>query len=426
MTRRAVLELLACAGLAIAVFIATTPYAVLDPERFWDPELGFTYDVLHYSSGHFGADRGSSAVKLLETLFRSVSPLVMLTPVAVLATKRDPRVWILLAVLVVLGAPVALAKVYFERNCLPLVPLSLVLTCCSLLAIWERLSRQPQIALGIAAAGVEAFAARRMVVPNIKTLGYEDTRTAAHRWAVANMPRGSRVLREAFTPHLHLVPELSVTSRFVMADMPIAELENNFDYVVTSSAMWNVAPDFQKTTYAWLFARKPIYQTPPSEASAHFPTVSIHALTRPLPKDIERFTVFRVSEEDGFGDVVAGHEVVLEPPAPGVAGPLFVTSLGQDPGFLSPELPALSTKTYVLRVSLTTPARTKFQVYYLTPSTQNYEEQKSVMRVLESGKNEFDLPFGGDALRGRLRLDLGDRPGLYVIHSIALYAPALT
>ena len=127
--KRAWIELSMLAVLSIAVFFATTPFALLDSERIFSVGImGSRRRVLHYRSGHLGADLGSSGEKALSTLFRLIGPFTLfaLVPVAFSGAAGSievrAQVRILVGWVIALGAPVisprCTSSVIACRSCL--------------------------------------------------------------------------------------------------------------------------------------------------------------------------------------------------------------------------------------------------------------------------------------------------------------------
>jgi len=432
---RSATELAKYALLSIGMFLLTTPYALLDWNTFWGREHGLTAEVLHYMSGHLGADRGSSLLKMIDTLRLMVSPLLLLTPLAVpvLARKTNAsttraEALVLLAVLVVLGLPVALAKVYFERNCLPLVPPAIALSCLVLRRAWdgavdltERLlpdanrRRAALIAGAVGVGAIQIAAVYQMQRGYALSIRKRDTRTAAYIWATRNLPIGARIVREAFTPQLDLSWRFTVDTRFSVAELSPEKIESDYDYVVTSSNLWLAYPDLRNTSYAYLFAKKPVFEIP---SFGDAPAIRIDKVAPPI---VERRTVFRLTEAAGFSDIYPVQDVRIRVGDAGGIGPLVLDSTGRDPGILLPELPPLEAGRFLLRVSLTSPAETMLQVFYAVPSAPNFNEENSCKRRIVRGKNELEIRFGPAKLQGRLRLDPGEGRGRYLLHAIALH-----
>ncbi len=432
---RSFVELGALGALCLAIFVISTPFSLLDSRTFWDRELGLTSVFIHYGTHHLGADVGPSGPKALGTVLTTVGPFTLLGPLALagactplFARPGRERIWLLIGSVLVLGVPVVIAKVYFERNCLPFVPALIVLACVGLEGMVRAAVRVVRfapgrqvtvcalVALPLALQARSSWEGLRF---ELSAKNHEDTRTTAYHWAVNNLPRGTRIFREAFTPQLHFAERFIVGSCFALGEVSPAEV-NAWDYVVTSSVQWSAYPDLAKTTYGPFFANAPVYAV----AGTHgYPSVRIDRVVRPYePSDLEAFTIFRLSSDDGFGDLLPVHDVELAAPPPGRAGLLQIDASGNDASLLLPELPELGRRWFLLRVSLTSPKRTLIQVFYRPRGVDQFNEEHSVRAALFPGKNRVDLRFGPADVVGRIRLDPADKPSLYRVDELALYA----
>lgn len=433
--RRAVWEIASCAAVAVAAFVLTTPYFLLDPGRFWDRTEGLPAEFVHYATGHLGADTGSSVVKAAEVLFHATGPFGLLALVGMFRAARAgrspmrSRTLLLLGVLALLGTPVGIAKVFFPRNCVPLLPPIVALSASGLRGLSD---------LGVSKArGVEgkrtaaiAFAAFTMVLqlwfgygalaPSFRARRLADTRTAAEEWFEGHVPAGATVLREAFTPHLHLLPAYEVNSVFSLGALPEDRIAGAYDYVVTSSFMWSAYPTLSGTSYAAVFSHHLVYESP-ADGSQTGPVIRIYEMRPELPADLESRLVFRMSEQDGFSDVYPLKDVALDAPEPGRAGPLALDATGDDPTLLLPPAPAAGSAPYLLHVIIDSPARTVLQLFYATKEAPSFAEERSVRAPLSAGRNEIRVRFGPAELEGPIRLDPGQVPGSYSLRLLALY-----
>ena len=432
---RSLLELFALGALSTAIFVVSTPYSLLDAATFWDRELGLTSVFIHYGTSHLGADVGPSGPKAITTLLDTVGPFTVLSIVAVgaactpwLARPLRDQTWLLIGGVAVLGVPVVIAKIYFERNCLPFVPALIALACVGLdapaRAAVRLIRRAPAkqvaacalVALPVALQAQSSWEGARF---ELAARNHEDTRTTAYHWAVKNLPRGARIFREAFTPQLHFAGRFIVGSCFALGETA-AENLYAWDYVVTTSVQWSAYPDLGQTTYGRFFGNPPVYEL---SGTHGYPSVRIDRVLRPHePADLEPFTVFRLSSDDGFGDLLPLEQVALAAPPAGRAGALEVEALGGDPSLLLPELPVLGPRYFLLRVSLTAPKKTSLQLFYRPRGADQFSEEHSVSALLFPGKNRVELRFGPAEVAGRMRLDPADRPSLYTVDELALYA----
>jgi 4-amino-4-deoxy-L-arabinose transferase-like glycosyltransferase len=297
--KKAAAILALCAGVSIVTFVCTTPYSVLDWSAFWSTKDGFPAELVHYRTGHFGADTGSSLLKAMGTLQHFVSPLLVLAlgPLLLVRHLRPTErasVLVLAGVLVALGAPVVAAKVYFERNCVPLLVALIPLTCFGIekIAGWsaEQVASpgaERRVASGVVVlvSAVQLYLGYEMLRPYALSLGRADPRAAMVSWVRANVPPRARILREAFSPQVHLLDGYSVTSCFAVHMLAPSDILGRYDYVVTSSAQWGYSEDLTGTTYAAVFAKEPLHEErPPNiQGFSEWPTVRIDLLPSSAP-----------------------------------------------------------------------------------------------------------------------------------------------
>lgn len=443
---RTLAKLAAYGLLSVDLFLVTTPYAILDWPRFWSPEAGLPAEFLHYRTGHIGADAGSSALKAISASYDAAGPFAIAALVSVaflvlrrIDVRRAPEAWVVLASMVLLAAPVFIATVFFPRNCLPLLPALLALgslgiqSLCDLVA--SRVALLPHARRWFMPAVVGTLALLQVragfaaVGPELAARKSTDPRSVAQQWAVRHLPPGSRILREAFTPHLHLVDDFVVRSVFSVGQLPLSETFDDYDYVVTGSTTWQLFPDRAATPYGLLFSKPMVFEAAPPDIPGYvwFPAIRIYRTKPPESEDLESRVVFRVSEEDGFSDVLPIQDLAPEPQAQGRVGALVANAVGRDPCLLLPELPGTEAHHYLLRVVLESPTDTWLQVFYATPSDRTFDERKSVRRPIAKGENRLDVWIGPVTLAGRLRLDPGEEPGRYAVRAVTLYAmPAAT
>jgi hypothetical protein len=192
----------ACAALALAVFLVTTPYALLDFSTF-ARDFGFVSGLA--ARGHLGNLDRPGFHYHLANLARDVGwigvGLAALSPLLLVRVHRDgPRRGDLLALLVALlafGVPIALARVEAERYLIPVVPLAALLAGLAVFAGPGALRgrwRVPALALAIAALALPALA--RGV--RVGASGGGSTQLEARRWCERNLGRDRILVEEAF------------------------------------------------------------------------------------------------------------------------------------------------------------------------------------------------------------------------------------
>jgi 4-amino-4-deoxy-L-arabinose transferase-like glycosyltransferase len=290
MRRAADPRLLAAVVLVPVVFLATTPYAVLDREAF---ARDVAWEGHHYAKGHAGAEAGGawSLGAYLRLLEDDLGPegLVLVALGAALLLWRDPR-----ALAVVLAFPafyllfIGRFPVYFPRNLAPVVPALALVAGAGLVGPIRAAAAAPRgerrrailvaVAVAVGALGAAGFARHTaQSVAYVRTVTLPDTRWAALRWVSLHVPAGSRVVREPHTPEVELLetdgrPRLTVEAlTWSVADMdPKAVM--GFDYVVLSAAM-----------YARFVDQPQRYPVEAGRYRALFDGLSLEAEFRPKP-----------------------------------------------------------------------------------------------------------------------------------------------
>lgn len=195
--------LLGLAGLcAVLAFAVTSPYTWIDPAHFWQ---SFTHnDVNWAASGHEGAE-GHVLVTYLRWLFLDKEIVVAwlaLLGLALGAYQRK-RSLVLVAVFPILYFLTLLPwEVRFIRYLLPIIP------GLSLLAGWAVLEvgrilfdhNRRMTSVWFAAVAVALLFQFQIALNQSLLFAQEDVRTVALHWVEANIPRGSRIVREDYTP----------------------------------------------------------------------------------------------------------------------------------------------------------------------------------------------------------------------------------
>lgn len=227
--------------IALGVFLAITPYAILDLPAFLD---GFAYEINHYYvRGHPGADSlvgplGNAAWYVAKELYYEglLLPLAVASPFLVERKRRAECLLLLVWVLLVL----ALNSSASVRTALALVPLLLVQ--CFLAGIaaqrlrtlclngqkgrkWLRLAGTAPIVVTI------AFLAARTVRANAYFVR-PDVRTTAREWIVENLPSDTRVMLESYGPVLRW-PSVRY-AHLLSSHQPAWFQAAGFEYVVAS------------------------------------------------------------------------------------------------------------------------------------------------------------------------------------------------
>lgn len=98
------------------------------------------------------------------------------------------------------------------------------------------------------------------------------------------------------------------------------------------------------------------------------------------------------------------------------AGDAVLASTGFDPSFVLPEVPPMPSGATAV-VDLTLPGDRLVQLYYQTPESPSFAEERSVRAALPAGRHRIEWRIDSP-LSGVFRLDPGNAPGEYRIHRL--------
>ena len=239
-------KLAAAGAAAVAAFVLTSPYSLLDRTRFIDD---LRFEQTHYSTGHAGMD-GNALGWYLHHLVTS-EWLLTAAAVAGLVVAVTRRKWrelgVLLAFPAVYGVVISSQAVRNDRTALLLLPSCAVLAAFGLGLLLERDGgaltpgtgwtrwRTPLIVAGVAVLVLQAAHLRQAFDTR------ESTYEASRRWIEEHVPTGAPVLIETYSPWVD--PEVyEVTAVTTLAG---AEVDPG-SYVVASEAVYErylEAPD---------------------------------------------------------------------------------------------------------------------------------------------------------------------------------------
>jgi hypothetical protein len=252
------------AGLAAAIaFALTTPYSILDLERFL--QIGPAEVFAHYSSGHAGAE-GNSLQWYVYFLWMTLGLSFLLAAgYWVYAAYRRNKQGIVLASLpVAYLAFVTFYTVHFAATALPMIPFVLIAAAlfverlCVDMVPWLR--RTWHISTRVSLSALMVTAALAVAWPFWSTVQANaglfkiDGRDTARVWMENNLPDGSRVAVEPYSPYLsrdHLAVE-GVQS--IIDHSPDWYVNNGVEYLVFSSGSYGRLYESQ-AAYADLVAK---------------------------------------------------------------------------------------------------------------------------------------------------------------------------
>jgi hypothetical protein len=225
----------------MGVFLLASPYVLLDARGFlrdW-----YTNDVLWASTGHQGAE-GDVAITYLRWLFLGEdAPLAWLAVLGAVVALRRRAAAVLLAGVFPLAYYLELSllwEVRFQTYLLPVYPFLAVLGGYGAVALVRSAAARGS-AFGAAAAAFATIALAfqlTFAVQYSALLAAGDVRDMALRWIEANVPAGTRVVREGYTP---VVPgdRYRVTELWRAIDQdPAWYRAENVEYLVLGKLMY--------------------------------------------------------------------------------------------------------------------------------------------------------------------------------------------
>ncbi|MFH1313517.1 MAG: tetratricopeptide repeat protein [Candidatus Eisenbacteria bacterium] len=234
------------AGLAALVFIAVSPYCLLDYSGFY---RDLHFEQTHMTIGHFGApERLVSYGRYLG----SIIPGVMTVPLAVLALAGlGYGIWkyrkfsiLLLTFPLVYFAVVGSWKTAADHYVFPIIPFLLVFAALLLSDAFDKIPFSGSRLLLCVAACLVVLPSARQIKGLYRGPDTPDNRTVARTWIEENIEKGAAIVREEYTPDLNLreyaVFELPLSTLHPQSTAPFYDLSwyTDFDYVVISSEVY--------------------------------------------------------------------------------------------------------------------------------------------------------------------------------------------
>jgi hypothetical protein len=286
----------ATVGLALGVFILTTPFLALDLSGFLN-EMAF--QVRHYTlEGHGANFTGESWKAYLSYIFNEgfvYQGIATLGGGILLALVRQKRAdWLILSLPAMGYFFFSAALVHFPRNLIPLLPPMALLAA--------------EFILWLTAQGFKLFQGKihdsnsRLVIKTfivvILTLGFfffgirnsilttrynlqPDTRTQAGAWITQNLPVGAKLRLEPFTPYLSPERFQGVTEQRPIGGRGLDWYQQQgYDYLVASSYEYKelIATDPQAAlNYSAIFQEAQLVKEFPGDSTEHpGPTIRIY------------------------------------------------------------------------------------------------------------------------------------------------------
>jgi 4-amino-4-deoxy-L-arabinose transferase-like glycosyltransferase len=229
--------------LCVLGFLLTTPYAILDPLPFME---ALKFEAQHYATGHAGMD-GDTLIWYLNYMWTTGGVLYLLAALGILVgfILRPKETTLLsifpLAYFVFINS----FAVRNGRTFLPSTPYFIILAAGFLVFLHDKLkmlSMTPRRWLSMTLFVLLALGS--LAIPLIKTITVTqqlvtlDSRETARLWIDENLPTGSKIALEAYSPFVE-------PSRFTVLGLdriiehdPAWYLEQGIDYLVFSQGMY--------------------------------------------------------------------------------------------------------------------------------------------------------------------------------------------
>ena len=193
---------------AAAIFLLTTPYALLD---FAALQRDIALHGLHVAGGHLGQPTTGAPAFYLGRLLHDLGPvglaLLVVSAASCVACRpgraRSLAVWLFLLAFIV---PMAVARYALAYYLVPVVPAAAALVAAAAFELPQRLARGRRWALN---AGLPVVLLAPVLVAGLQAAaaGADFTQVRARRWLEAHLAERDLVLAEAWGPRLPSVDE---------------------------------------------------------------------------------------------------------------------------------------------------------------------------------------------------------------------------
>jgi 4-amino-4-deoxy-L-arabinose transferase-like glycosyltransferase len=232
------------AGLvAVAVFLLTTPYAILDYPAFSTAVL---WVMGHYYTGHAGMD-GNPLAWYAAFLWSTMTliPLLAVVQIGRGLWQRSRPTLLLAAYPVVYFLFISRFEVRNDRTILPIVPFLFLLAAvvlADLLALRARTAGRPA-RVGLTALLVALLAAMILYPATLtlrenRVLAGELSLETAAAWLAANLEPGARVAVGAYSPFVDQSDFDVVGFNSLIDEPPAWFAAQGFDYIIAASGMY--------------------------------------------------------------------------------------------------------------------------------------------------------------------------------------------
>lgn len=237
-------RLIAGCALSVAVFFATTPYALITPEEFLS---GLLFETVHYATGHPGME-GNALHFYLHHMFHAEGPVTAIAMLGLVygLVGRRPEAVLIAVFPLCYFALISILEVRNDRTFMPLLPFVFLMAAVAIAQCASAIrSTAPNF---LRAAGLAASIVALLVMPTYKAgqaayaltdTNARESRILAEGWIAEHLPAGAKILIEAYTPYVD--PErFDVRGVFSMSEEDAERhLREGVDYLVFSSGVYS-------------------------------------------------------------------------------------------------------------------------------------------------------------------------------------------
>lgn len=227
--------------IAIASFVLTTPFAVLDHTAFWK---AIVHEHKHYSTGHTGAEGNTLAFYASYLLSEEGLLALCFVPAAIAGVAcRNARMTVLAGYCATYFAFINTFVVRNGRTIVPMVPTLLVLAAWLVCQGWLWLSSLAarkgapgslRVPIAFACVALLIAAPLRTSVAQSRELTWPDNRDFARVWVEANIPPHSRIAIQNYScyvdRHRYRIKPLPDITKMRVSAIPRAG-----DYLILSA-----------------------------------------------------------------------------------------------------------------------------------------------------------------------------------------------
>jgi len=225
-------------------FFLFTPFAILDPVSFL---LGAGSEAYHYASGHEGLE-GMAPLWYLEYAARYEGPLMMLAVLAMVWAyiRKLDRIVLMGVFVVAYYVFISCFQVRNSRTFLPITPFLFLLGAWLVVELADRVrDASPSGRRAWAGTGLALLTLVCIAVPLKEAIDFDlklgrvDSRETARVWIEENIPKGSRVMIESYTPFVR-PDEFQVDTTLRMTEHPPQWYSvKGYQYLVFGQGMYS-------------------------------------------------------------------------------------------------------------------------------------------------------------------------------------------